>query len=250
MVGSSIMTGVFLQARIDSSRLPRKALIELAGMTVIEHAMAALRTIPADRFALLTDDASAPELGPPAERAGFTLFVGPRDDVLRRYVLAAERYDVDRIVRATGDNPLVSGELAVRLLGGHESEGADFSGYLGPPLGTGVEIVETAALAAADREAVDPYEREHVSPFVYRRPERFLIRRPAAPRKFNSPASRVTLDTPEDRRRLEIIFNALYRGTPIGTDLLVAWLAKNEKAMEKELRTGEPNPLHTVGTAR
>ena len=43
------MTAVFLQVRLGSTRFPRKALAELAGRTVIEHAMHALREVPADR---------------------------------------------------------------------------------------------------------------------------------------------------------------------------------------------------------
>lgn len=221
-------TAVFLQARIMSTRLPRKALLPLAGKPSIEHAMEALRMVRADAHVLLTDPESVRELAEPAAGCGFDLFPGPREDVLARYAMAARKYRVDRYFRATGDNPLVSCELAEALHELHEQEDADFSGFLGPPLGTGVELVETPALLAADAESNDPYEREHVSPFIYRRPERFRVRRPWASEEVSYPSASVTMDTPEDYELLCRIFDDLYDGRPIKTELLVEWLREHE----------------------
>ena len=165
------MTGVFLQVRLDSLRLPKKALLELGGVTVIEHAMQSLRRVSAEHHVVLTDERSGPLLEPLAVKCGFDLFAGPRDDVLQRYVLAGRKFGVDRVVRATGDNPLVSWELASRLLSIHQEDNADFSAFDGPPLGTGVEIVEVAALERAVVESDDEYDHEHVTPYLYRNPD-------------------------------------------------------------------------------
>ena len=51
-------TGIFVQVRLASTRLARKALLPLAGSTVIGHVMRALALVPADVRALLTDPAS------------------------------------------------------------------------------------------------------------------------------------------------------------------------------------------------
>ena len=222
--------GVFLQVRLNSSRLPRKALLPLAGQSVVEHAMDSLALVDAQVHAILTDAASADTLRPYADRSGFDVFVGSPDDVLSRYADAARRYAVNCYVRATGDNPLVSAKLANCLLDVHEEARADFSGFLGPPLGTGVEIVQAAALFEAEREAEDPYEREHVSPFIYRRPERYSVQRPWAPEEANLPEARVTLDTESDLALLRRIYDSLYDGVPVETDRLVSWLRENEES--------------------
>jgi spore coat polysaccharide biosynthesis protein SpsF len=218
------MTGVFLQVRLDSSRLPRKALLPLGGNTVIEQAMAALSSVKADVFALVTDKESLSELRSLAERWGFEVFPGPRDDVLDRYCLAAKRFGVDHIIRATGDNPLVSGLLANRILEEHLEEGADYSGFLGIPLGTGVEVLKTTSLFRARREAIDIYEREHVSPFLYHRPDQFKIYRPRAPKEFLAPDTRVTLDTEENYQFILDIYDDLYHGRPIEIEELHRYL--------------------------
>lgn len=228
------MTGVFLQVRLSSSRLPRKALRVLAGRTVIEHAMDSLSRVDADVFALLTDNESRFELEPLAANCGFEVFPGPADDVLERYALAVRHYGVDRYMRATGDNPLVSWELAMDLLELHVRENADFSGFLGPPLGTGIELTESSAILIAAEKATDPYEREHVSPYIYHRPAEFTVLRPWVPAALSLPGSKVTLDTVEDYRFLETIYSALYEDGPIPVKKLVDWLVANETTESKD----------------
>ncbi|MBT3273509.1 MAG: NTP transferase domain-containing protein [Spirochaetales bacterium] len=228
-----ITTGIFLQVRLNSTRLHQKALLEICGKTVIEHAMDSLSRTKADVFALLTDAESEAALKPLARRYGFEVFRGSADDVLLRYADAVRHYGVDRYIRATGDNPLVSWELTDSLIQLHEECGADFSGYLGPPLGTCVELAESDAILIADAEAEDPYEREHVSPFLYFRPDRFRIYRPWAPEAVCRPSSKVTLDTPDDLKHMMRIYDALYEGGPIAPDKLVEWLRSDESEQEE-----------------
>ena len=218
------MTAVFLQVRLDSSRLPRKALLELAGVTVLEHAMQALDLVRADRRVLLTTKDSAAEIKPIAESAGWNVFIGSKDDVLDRFVMAAREFNADRIIRATGDNPLVSAEMANAAQDLADRTGAAYAGFSELPVGSGVEVIRTAALEEAWSEARDPYEREHVAPFLYRRPERYHIVVNPAPEGFRSPGTRITLDTPDDYEFLTQLFDRFYQGQPISLKRVVPYL--------------------------
>jgi spore coat polysaccharide biosynthesis protein SpsF len=209
------MLGIVLQARMGSTRLSGKSLLPLGGSTLVEQAMAALALVKAELRVLATDEASAEALSPAAERRGFELLVGPADDVLARYCLAIKRYAIDRVVRATGDNPLVSYELANLLVARAAELPSDYSGYLGMPLGMGVEVVAAEALLRAEREAHLAREREHVCPYLYDHPELFRIDRPDAPSEYLLPEARVTVDTREDYDSVLRIFGALYSGEPI-----------------------------------
>lgn len=192
------MTGIFLQARIDSSRLPAKALLSLGERTLIEHAMVRLRRVSADVYVLLTDEASLPFLAPYARARGFEVFAGPRDDVLMRYVMAARAYGVRTVVRATGDNPLVSAVAASAALALHGREGSDYTGFRDIPLGTGVEVVKASALFRAAEETADPYDREHVTPYVRRGEGGLVVHLVDPPLSWRAPELRVTVDTLED----------------------------------------------------
>lgn len=227
-------TGIFLQVRLDSTRLPQKALLPLERYSVVEHAMAGLRRVKADVYALVTDRKSASTLSKYAKSQGFDVFPGPEEDVLLRYDLAAKHYGVSTVVRATGDNPLVSPDLAERILDLHIEEQADYSGFLGMPLGIGVEVINAKTLHEARFEAEDSYEREHVSPFIYRREDRYRVLRPVVPERYILWDARVTLDTVEDYDFIKKIYKDLYCGHPIEADEVVRWLKEHqyEKAAE------------------
>ncbi|MDR1900407.1 MAG: NTP transferase domain-containing protein [Treponema sp.] len=212
------MTAVVLQGRLDSRRLPRKILLPLGGKPLIFRVMEALRRIPADLYVLACAGDCAGELEEPAAAAGFELFAGPKDDVLARYCLVVRRYGIDRVIRATGDNPLVFPDAAAAIDAEARSLDAAYGGYSGLPTGAGVESVDAAALLRAGREAVAEDEREHVCPYLYRHPEWFPLHRPLAPKVWQGPSLRITVDTPEDYRRAALIWEAL-SGSPDSGDL-------------------------------
>ncbi len=221
---SGMKSGIFLQVRLKSKRLPGKALLELAGLTVIEHAMQALGRVAVDVHALLTDAESASALKRYAEKWQFHLFAGPSLDVLERYCRAAGHFGVTRIVRATGDNPLVSAELTRRNLEYHQQHSTDFSRFEGAPLGTGVEVVEARALFAAREKTTDPYDHEHVTPYILKHKTEFSVHEPPCPPECRLPRARVTLDTAADFKIIHAVYTALYRHKPIETVELVQWL--------------------------
>jgi len=189
---------VIVQMRLDSSRLPAKALLPFGDGTLSDAVFARLSRIPADMRVLATDVDGARKLGPIAAAHGFETFTGPKEDVLARFAMAIGAFRPDRIVRATGDNPFVSPELATMLCAFAADESCDYAGYAGMPVGMGVECVDAEALLAADRESVDPYEREHVCPWLYRHPERWKVRRPRCPDEYSFPEGRVTVDLRSD----------------------------------------------------
>jgi spore coat polysaccharide biosynthesis protein SpsF len=216
-----VRRAVFVQVRLGSTRLHAKALLPLAGATIIEHVMRALRHVPADVHALLTDAGSADALRPAADGEGFAAFVGPEEDVLARFCLAARSFRVDEVMRATGDNPFTSPGLAASIRDAHERESADLSHYLGNPWGTGVEVVQASALFDAEREAAMPDEREHITTWLYRHRDRYRVLEPQAPAAALMPDARVTVDTAEDYERVRGLFEDLYHGSPIETEELV-----------------------------
>ena len=223
------MTAVVVQCRIGSTRLPGKALLPLGGATLTDQVLRRLGSLPVEALILATEASSASALEPIAARNGFELFVGPEDDVLERYCMAIRRYGIDLVIRATADNPLVSGELALRLLERRsallrEGTSPDYLAFVGMPLGMGVELVAATALLRAETEATEPDEREHVCPYLYRHPERFTVERLDAPPSHALRAARITVDRPEDYELMLRIYGSLYDGRPIPDESLLAWL--------------------------
>jgi spore coat polysaccharide biosynthesis protein SpsF len=203
------VTALILQARLDSSRLPQKSLLPLGGKPLIFRVMEALGSVNCEAKVLACPEDCASAFSPLAEEAGFCLVAGPKEDVLARYCLAIRRFNPDRIIRATGDNPFVFADAADFLNAEAAALGAGYAGYSGLPYGAGVESVDAEALLRAEREASSPFEREHVCPYLYNHPDVFRLHRPLAPLRWQGPDMRVTVDTAEDFKRAEQLFGAL-----------------------------------------
>jgi spore coat polysaccharide biosynthesis protein SpsF len=203
------LTAIVLQARVDSTRLPGKALLLLDGKPLLLRVMEALNHIPCDLRILACPEDSLASFSSLAQNCGFQIFAGPKEDVLERYCLVIRKYSIDRVIRATGDNPFVFADAAASLNTQAASLNADYAGYMNIPCGAGIESVRASALLRAAKEAELPYEREHVCPYLYNHPELFSLHRPASPAFWNYPDIRLTVDTQEDYDRALELYSAL-----------------------------------------
>ncbi|MDR2468773.1 MAG: NTP transferase domain-containing protein [Spirochaetaceae bacterium] len=219
------MTALIVQARLDSSRLPRKAILDLGGEPLVVRVMQALNAVQCDIKILACPHDAAEAFTPLAFAAGFNLFAGSKEDVLGRYAAAVRHFALDagncRIIRATGDNPFVFADAAEKINDEAAGLDADYAAYSGLPYGAGVESVSAAALLRADAESSTPYEREHVCPYLYMHPEIFTLHRPLAPSRWKAPHIRLTVDTADDYQYAQTLFAKLpvpparYTGTAV-----------------------------------
>lgn len=162
-------TGVIVQARAGSTRLPGKVLMDLAGRSVLAWVLERCRAIDGvDAVCCavpegIADDAVAIE----ARRQGALVFRGSELDVLDRYHRAAEAFGFAIVMRITSDCPLIDPALSAQVL---RSLGeADYACNNMPPSwphGLDCEAMSADWLARAAREATAPYDREHVTPFI------------------------------------------------------------------------------------
>jgi len=173
--------------------------------------MEALNRTPAELKVLACPEDSKSVFAELAEESGFTLFAGPKEDVLERFCLCLRNFGIRHLIRATGDNPFVFADAAYAITTEGLALGADYAGYSGLPLGAGVESVDAKALLRAGTEADSQYDHEHVCPYLYTHPEKFLLHRPLAPKHWQGPEIRLTIDTQQDYEQAQILYTALDR---------------------------------------
>jgi len=207
--------GIILQARVGSSRLPGKALATINGTTILEHCLRRLMRSGVAPIVLATthrreDDA----LDAIARAVGAGVFRGDEKDVLGRYVSAAEAFDLDTIIRATGDNPCVDIEAPGRLLDLLRAHDADYVCEDGLPYGAAVEAVTRTALIRAAHEAHHAEDREHVTLYVRRNPRTFRVIVAPAPVPLRRPDLRVTVDTAADLEHVRELYARTGEDTP------------------------------------
>ncbi|MDX2193988.1 MAG: glycosyltransferase family protein [Gemmatimonadales bacterium] len=214
-----------LQARTGSSRLPGKILLPLGERTVLEVMLERVRRsrLAGTVCVATTTDPDDDALVALAERAGAATFRGHPTDLLDRHVQAARAFGADAVVKIPSDCPLIDPAEIDAVLAPFLAAGGAlaYASNLHPPThpdGNDVEVMTTAALEAAWREATDPDDREHTTPYLVRHADRFPQRNVPWARGLDLSAShRIVLDYPEDYALLRAVHAALAPADPAYT---------------------------------
>lgn len=204
------------QARIGSTRLPGKILLQAAGKPLLEHHLgrvARSKLVSQVVVATTTGDDARPILEI-CDRLGIAYFQGSTDDVLARYAGAATKYDADVVVRLTSDCPLIDPAVIDEIIQ-HFLDNRTDTDYVSNcrlertfPRGMDTEVLTIQCLREAHAEATSATDREHVTPFIWRQPDRFKV----ANISFASDQSRHrwTVDTADDFELVRRIIEHLY----------------------------------------
>lgn len=208
-----IRTRVVIQARMGSTRLPGKIMADLAGRPMLAHIVrrlqAAAAYVPGDwDVVVATSTDAADDLTQClCESLQVPCVRGSQHDVLARYLVAtADLTDDDIIMRATADNPLYCPRRTsllwhehLRLVADHTS--IENLSYAVP------EAMQTGAFRRMASLVTDDYCREHVTPYFRRPPHEFrAVQFPGDWQGLRTDL-RLTVDTPEDLRRMEWIYS-------------------------------------------
>ena len=201
-----------VQARMGSTRLPNKVLKPINGIPMIGLLLARLalsKELHQIIVATSVDQRNDPLVNYVKDQ-GFDCEQGSENDVLDRFMRAAESHDADVVVRITGDCPLVDASLVDAAILFFRQHNYDYLCNINPPTfpdGLDIEILRFKALKQASRESYSAFDREHVTPYI-RRSEKFT--------KINLPCSqdlsglRWTVDELSDFKVVENIFNHFY----------------------------------------
>ena len=197
---------VIVQCRLSSTRLPGKALKGLCGKPVLAYVLEAMHKVKADHYFVATDKDSYEQLLPVCKEYGFECFAGSLDDVLGRFVSLLDTIKTKTVIRATADNPFLFYEAAEESAALFEEKNngkshCDYLTYSGLPHGSGVEVFSAESLKKAASETTDPYDHEHVGPAFYNHKDRYVCEFIPAPRRYNYPELRTTIDTYSDYLR-------------------------------------------------
>lgn len=190
-----------VQARMSSTRLPGKSMADVEGEPMLALLLRRLRhSRKIERIVVATSTESADDpIAHIARELGGEVFRGSRDDVLSRFVGAAEGAS-DALVRVTGDCPLIDPVIVdevIRLF--HATPGCVYASNVEPrtfPDGLDVEVLSSERLRRLEVETDDPYDREHVTTAIRRE----LHRLPSAALVCEERLGelRWTVDTTED----------------------------------------------------
>lgn len=210
-------TGVIIQTRIGSTRLPGKVMLELFGKPVIQHVIERIvQAKEIDEIVIATtnltqDDVIAKE----AKKNGVKCFRGSEEDVLSRYYYAAVKYEIETVVRVTSDCPLIDPFITDSIIKCFKDNNFDIVTNASSdletrtyPRGLDTEVFSFKVLEDAFNYARKTYQREHVTPYIYENSKNIYYYKDSQ----NYSKYRWTLDTYEDFELIKTIYSKLYTG--------------------------------------
>jgi len=225
---------IFLQARIASTRYPGKLLLELKGKTILEHIIERFISIKnyIDEIDVLVPYNEVDNIFLYLKKYDVNIFGGDPENVLKRFYDANKLFKPDIIVRATADNPLVDTYHLLKSVENHIKRKSDYTIYLNLPLGAGVEVINPKAIELAYNNAKYKYQFEHVTPYIRENPDTFIITKLEPEEFYKHPELRLTIDEPPDYKLMKIIYNRLYKGSPINLKEVITLLQKEPQLKE------------------
>jgi spore coat polysaccharide biosynthesis protein SpsF len=205
---------IFVQARMNSSRSPGKVLADIEGKPMLLRQLERLsygsKDIPI--VVVTSGEVSDEPIAELCSKHNFDCFRGALDNVLDRYISAAEEYNTSHIIRVGGDDPLIDPNACVFLKKLHLKDGGDFlytTHRQGWPYGSACELMSVSDLKSAAASTQNPLYLEHIVPWFYDNSKNFKLVKVNGPESIRRPTYCFSVDYEEDLTLIRSIFREL-----------------------------------------
>ena len=204
---------LFLQARLNSKRLPSKVLLKIKGKTILEHIVNRLKQSKKidDIFILTSKSKKDNMIFDLCNKIKINCYRGPENDVLKRFYEVAVNLNVEYIVRCNADCPFIDYKILDEMIVKFEKYRK--INYLSNilqqtfPIGMHIEIFTKNTLVLAQKFCKSKNRREHVTPYIYNN-KKFKIKNFSSLKNLSY--HRWTIDYKEDYLFAKKIYNTLY----------------------------------------
>jgi len=227
-----------IEARMGSSRLPGKTLMEVRGgkplLELVVNRFRMSRGID-DVYVATTGEKGDDPIAQWCEKNGVRHHRGSEEDVLERVTETALKAGADAIVQMGADSAYLDYELVGRLIEVYKNGDYDYvcnDLELTFPLGIYAHVVRVARLVELNRRQDLPvHDREDVVRYIFEHPAEYAIKNIVAPPEFAFPELRFTIDYPEDMQLARQIVQRL--GDRFTTSQLLALHREEPELFEK-----------------
>lgn len=214
-------TGIVIQARMKSVRLPGKVMLPFfRDQCILDIILEEIRRGKSQLPIVLatSSDVEDDVIAHWAEANNIHVFRGSESNVLSRFIGAAEMLNFESVIRVCADNPFLSVSLLDDLVEYADSNQCDYVSHQAAPdvpamkshIGIFSEWIQVDALRKAAELTSDPLYTEHVTNFVYGHPDIFNVAWLKAPESvFGLTTVRFTIDTPQDFALMSRLYSIL-----------------------------------------
>jgi len=213
--------GIVVQARMGSTRLPHKVLMDLTdGECILGYILRRLSAChSADKVIVATTDNTKDDvLETFLQKNDYEYFRGSEPDCLDRFNKTAKKFGLDIIVRITADCPLIIPEVVDDMIDYYQKN-RNYVDYLSNrqytnfPEGLDTEVFNRKMLEDATINADLADEREHINYYFLRRENKYRIRYFNHNYRHDYSRFKLSVDTIENYTRIVSLFNE--KGLPV-----------------------------------
>ena len=238
-------TAVIIQARLGSKRLPKKILKKLSGETLIFRIIERLKYCKeVDQIILaMPNKTEEKKIKLNFQNKKIKIFFGPENNVLKRYYLAAKKFNISTIVRFPGDNATPDPKEIDRIIKYYKKFRKPFfatniqnvfnNKY---PDGIGAEVFGFNFLDDLMKKKISKKYQEHVhlNFFDYKKQKIkdkkwCNVKTINCPKKISYPNLKLDINYYKDYKFVEKIYKSLYSIKKMFTTLDIVKLLKLQK---------------------
>ena len=212
--------GIIIQARMGSTRLPGKILKPFyGGKTLLETLLENLHKVNGVKVIVATSvNENNDQLETFLRERNELVYRGSENDVLDRFIKAAEENNVEGIVRICSDNPFMDWQGVAKLVEKAKTSDADYIGFRineKPSILThfgfwGEYVTLNALKRVYSTTDLGTPAHEHVTFHVYKHPEEYKCEWIAGPDFLEGRDDiRLTIDTPDDLQNALKVYSDL-----------------------------------------
>ena len=170
-MGFTKLITAIIQARMGSTRLPGKVMININQKPIIQHLYDRLKLSNSidDIIVATGSRENNIQLVNYLDMQNIKYFCGSDEDVLNRFYEASQKNNIKKIVRITSDCPFADPKLIDNVVETHIKNNYDYTSNTNPPTfpdGLDIEIFNFDVLEEAHSNAKLDFEREHVTPYI------------------------------------------------------------------------------------
>ncbi len=243
-------TGIIIQARLGSKRLPQKMILPFfESMGILECLVGRLiNSVLQPIVVATTENVEDDAIESLAKRHKIDCFRGDEHNVLSRFIKCAEKYSFNKIIRICADNPFLDIPSLLDLISKMNSGNYDYVSF---SLNNGVPVIQThygfwaegvslEALRVVARSTSEPLYTEHVTNFIYSNCNRnkFKIEWIEIPSFVESSNIRLTVDTQQDFVIAQQIYKAYMQFEERSLSTLIAYIISSHSylsAMQEQI---------------
>jgi len=210
-----------IQARIGSTRLPGKVLMEVNGRPLLAYQLDRIsKSKKLDKVVVATSTLEKDNaIENFCKDYGVDCYRGSENDVMSRYYECCKQYNPDTVVRMTADCPLIDPEIIDKVVQKFKDDNVDYCANTVPPEkskfpdGSDIEVFSMKALEMANTEVQDEHRREHVT-FQFWQDLNYTSSQYIQNKDWSN--YRITVDYPEDFEVVRCILNVLNKKRTFG----------------------------------